>query len=115
MPHSLGSPSASDATERRILDTASSIPQPRDWAIVGPTCKLLLHRLREHRSVNVRVGGSLGREFAVKVGCVQCINLRVLASDVVFYVRELIHTTFGLNTGSYFLCRSFLQSMALKN
>lgn len=34
-----------DAAKSRVLDTATSIPETSDWAIVGPSNKLVLHCL----------------------------------------------------------------------
>lgn len=106
---------ACNAAERWILHTATSISQARNRAIVGPACKLLLHRLREYRSFNVRIRGRLLREFSVKVRSVKRIRLPRLVSLAETNKSNGVLTTFGLNDGSYLRCSNFLQSIALKN
>ena len=106
---------ACNAAERWILYTATSISQARNRAIVGPACKLLLHRLREYRSLDVRVRGRFLRKFSVKVRSVKRIRLPRLVSLVKTNKSHGALTTFGLNDGSYLRCSNFLQSIALKN
>lgn len=67
--------SAGNAPKRWILYTATSISETSDRTIVGPACELLLHGLREYRSLDVRVGGRLLGEFPVKVRRVKRIGL----------------------------------------
>lgn len=67
--------SAGNAPKRWILYTATSISETSNRTIVGPACKLLLHGLREYRSLDVRIGGRLLREFSVKVRSVKRIGL----------------------------------------
>ena len=107
--------SARDAPKRWILYTATSISEARNRAIVGPACELLLHGLRECRSLNVRVRRRLLSKFSVKVRSVKGIGLPCL--DDVFKTNESKRkpTTLGLNVGSYLRCNNFLQSIALKN
>lgn len=62
-------------SERRIFHTATSVSEACNRAVVGPACKLLLHRLREHRAIHVRIGRCFLREFAVEVGGIQRIHL----------------------------------------
>ena len=63
------------ALERGVLDTATSVAQAGYGSVVRPACKLLLHGLREHRAVDVRVGGCFGGELAVEVRSIQLVNL----------------------------------------
>lgn len=67
--------STSDTAKRRILHAPARVSKPRNRTVVGPACELLLHRLREHRSIDVRVGGRFRSELTIKVARVQCIEL----------------------------------------
>lgn len=93
-----------------ILYAAAGIAQPSNRPVVRPSGKLLLHRLGEHRSLDVRVGGSLRRELAIKVGRVSLVHLGLLVESS----SEGQRTTLGLKLGSYFRSSSFLQSMLWK-
>ena len=73
--HPFTLPSASDTSERWVLYTATSVSESCNGAIVGPACELLLHGLREYRTLHIRIGGSLLGKFAVEIGCIKCIGL----------------------------------------
>lgn len=70
-------------------DTAACVAEPLHWAIVRPSCELLLHRLRQHRSFHVRVGGCLRCELLVKVGSVKFVDHIGLEAGLVFAVKQL--------------------------
>lgn len=101
-------------SKRRILDTATCISQTGNRPVVGPTSKLLLHCLREHRAINIRVGWRFRREFAVEIGSVQGIGLCFVNTSTNRVSFGPILTTLGLNEGSYLRCRSLRQSMLWK-
>ena len=61
--------------ERRVLDAPARVPQPRDGPVVAEARELVLHRLREHRPVDVRVLWLLRREVGVEVGRVEGVGL----------------------------------------
>lgn len=61
-----------------ILNTTTCITETRYRAVVGPTSELLLHGLGEKRTLNKRVLRGFGGKFAVEVGGIQGINLRLL-------------------------------------
>lgn len=75
--------SACNAPKRWIFYTATSISEARNRAIVGPACELLLHCLRQYRSLDVRVRGRLLREFSVKIRSVKGIGLPRLIAPIV--------------------------------
>ena len=106
---------ARNTAKRGIFYTAPSISEARNRAIVGPACELLLHGLREYRSLDVRVRRRLLRKFSVKVRSVKRIRLPRLVSFTKTNESKGAHTTLGLNVGSYLRCNNFLQSIALKN
>ena len=68
-------PSLLYAIKRRILDTPTGISQPSNRTIVRPTSELLLHGLRQHRTLDVRIFGYFRSEFLVEIGGVSCIDL----------------------------------------
>ena len=107
--------SAGNAPKRRILYTATSISEASNRTVVGPACELLLHGLRQYRSLNVRVSGRLLGEFSVKVRSIKRIGLLGSVSVIKTNMSKGAHTTLGLKVGSYLRCNNFLQSIALKN
>lgn len=62
--------------ERWILDTAAGVAQAGDGAVVTKALKLILHRLREHRAVDVGILWCLGCKLNVKVGGIQGVSLK---------------------------------------
>ena len=107
--------SAGHAPKRWILYTTTSISKTSNRTIVGPACELLLHGLREYRSLDIRVGGRLLGEFPIKVRSVKRIGLRRSVFVIKTNTSNGAPTTLGLNVGSYLRCSNFLQSIALKN
>jgi hypothetical protein len=56
-PRGRGPLSIRHALERRVFHRAASIAETGDRAVVRPASKLLLHCLRQHWSIDVRVCG----------------------------------------------------------
>ena len=71
-----------DTPEGRVFDTSTCITETRDRTIVGPPLKLLLHRLREHGTIDIGVSGGLGGKLAIKVGSVKRVSLKVLSAKL---------------------------------
>lgn len=65
-----------NAAKRRVLDTATCVPESCDRAVVRPTCELLLHRLRQRGPFDIRILRRLGSKFTIEVGRVTGVNLR---------------------------------------
>lgn len=76
----VGSPLPCRILKGGILYRTTGIAQTGDWPVVGPASELLLHCLRKHRPVYVRVSWRLPRELGVKVVRVfriglECVNV----------------------------------------
>jgi hypothetical protein len=65
------------ADEGRVFNAATGVAEPRDGPIVAEACELVLHRLREHGAVDVRVLGGLVGKYCVKVAGVKGVDLWV--------------------------------------
>lgn len=65
------------AHERRILYTATTVRQPGDRSVVAESLELVLHRLRQHGALHVRILRLLGGELRIKVFCIQGIGLQM--------------------------------------
>lgn len=59
-----------------IFDAAASVAQTSDWPVVAEPSELVLHRLRQHRAVYVRVLGGFGCKFRVEVNSIQGVRLQ---------------------------------------
>lgn len=96
-----------NAFEGWIHDTATSVSETRNWPVVRPPFKLLLHGLWQYRTVDVRVLGCLVGENTVEVSCISSIHLlwislvgRRYKSMSIFHiphsVGSLAHTSSGV-------------------
>ena len=86
--------------ERRVLDTATSIPKSGHWPIIREPVELNLHCLGKHWAIIVGIGRCLVCEFRGNVRRIQSISLRTLI--IKEHGESGAHTTLGLKVGSYF-------------
>jgi hypothetical protein len=72
-----------------LRDTAAGIAKTLHGPVVRPAGELLLHRLTEHRAVDVAVCGRLACEFLVEVARVALVEHRRLERGLVLAVEQL--------------------------
>lgn len=67
--------SLGNVAKRWVFDATASISKTGDRSVVGPALELLLHSLRQDRSIDIRILGSFLGEFSVKVGRITGVQL----------------------------------------
>jgi hypothetical protein len=72
-----------------LRDTAAGIAKTLHRSVVRPAGELLLHRLTEHRAVDVAVCGCLACEFLIEVARVALVEHRRLERGLVLAVEKL--------------------------